>query len=368
MPTIRLGASAAALLVALNAVPVLAQGAPPTAVTSSNFNVRIGGFMILGIGYVDSDAHKAEVEIVNDSEVIFNFTLRSDNGLTFGAKAEIENNGGGSRGTTSDEYVGWVEGAFGRVEVGAEDGAQDRLAGSGRLAGGMLATAAADGTGFLFDYAGDESPFFQQDFNGPDTGDDLKVTYFTPVFAGFQAGASYSNSSEGPTSTNGARGDREAYELGARYSNEFGGVGVDVWGGLVSFSDPQQARFTNPETGNDVAGDMTYNFGANLGFAGFKVGATYFNAGFKNELDDVDGVAVGASYETGPWSFGAQYADYLSGVVEDDFGVSLGADYALAPGVVVGVALEYAEGGAQDGYQGQTDDAYAAGVLLGLNF
>jgi hypothetical protein len=362
MSIFRLGVSAAALLVALEAAPVLAQGAPPTTVTSNNFNVRVGGFMILGAGYVDSDAHKAEVEIVNDSEVHFIFSLRSDNGLTFGAKAEIENNSGGSRNTTSDEYVGWVEGGFGRFEVGAEDGAQDRLAGGGKLAGGQTVTSVADGNGFLFDYASSESPFLQTDFNGGDTGDDLKVTYFTPRFAGFQAGVSYANAAEGPTSTDGARGDREAFELGANYRNTFGEVGVDVWAGYVGFSDPQQARF------NGAQGDDTYNFGANLGFAGFTAGATYFNTSFKdNGVDDVEAYAVGLAYATGPWSFGAQYGEYIGGAPEDDMGVSLGAEYSLAPGVMVGLALEYADGKNLD-RAADSEDAFAIGVLSGLTF
>ncbi len=355
MKKLLLGATALAVISSAGAA--FAQGAPATTVTTNNFNARIGGFMTLGLGYIDSDQHKAEVEIVNNSEVVFNFTLTSDNGLTFGAKAEIENNGGP---TTSDEYVGWVEGFFGRVEVGAEDGAHDRLGGRG--AGATAVTAAAAETGLLFDYAAGESTAVPTP-RGTDTGDDLKVTYFTPRFAGFQAGASYSNGAEGPTSTDGSNGGREAYELGANYKNSFGGVSLDIGAGYTSFNDPQNARF------GGRAGDDSYTVVGNVGFAGFTVGGLWGVSSYQTGDDD-EGFGVGANYATGPWLFGVQYSEMVGGVKEDDYGVSLGVDYALAPGVTVGGVLEYADGtdGAGNTRLADSDDSIAGGLFMNLGF
>jgi hypothetical protein len=345
-PKIRLTAGAS--LLALAASPAAAQ----------EWSVSVGGFMLLGAGYVDSDAHEAEVEIVNDSEVIFNFRLIADNGLTFGAKAELENNGSSNN---MDEYVGWVEGSFGRVEIGAEDGAHDRLAGS-NLAGGMTFTSAADSGGFLFDYAGGEAPVILSDVEaqGADTSDDLKITYFTPVIAGFQAGVSYANSSEGGTSTDGAVNDREAFEIGARYRRSVAEFSIDLYGGATFFSDPYQARFQGrvPEEG--------YTVGGNLGYAGFKAGVVYGVTGFE-AADDDEVIGVGASYETGPWSFGVQYAEFLDGDFEDDMGVSAGVDYVLAPGVTLGAVVEYADGKEFDRAAG-AEDAWAVGLMMGFDF
>ncbi len=319
----------------------------PTTVSSSNFNARIGGFMTLGLGYVDSDAHKAEVEIVNNSEVIFNFTLTADNGLTFFAKAEIENNGGP---TTSDEYVGGVRGFFGTIEVGAEDGAADRL----RYATPSSAfTNVVDGTGLLFDYASGESPA-DLGYNG-DTGDDLKVTYFTPRFAGFQAAVSYANGAEGPTSTDGAEGAREGFELGANYENTFGDFSVSAGAGYVSISSPRNRDFED-----------SYSIGGGVGFAGFEVGVGYFvtnNVG----ADDTEVLGAGVTYATGPWNFGLNYGVSFGGENEDDYGLGAGVDYALAPGVLVGGIVEYADGKAFDRAAG-SEDAYSAGLFMALNF
>jgi outer membrane protein OmpU len=367
MKKLLLGATALLTISASGAA--LAQGAPPTTVSTSNFNARVGGFMTAGIGYVDSEAHDAGVEIVNNAEVTFNFTLAADNGLTFGAKVEFEAQGTSEN---ADEYVAFVEGFFGRVEVGREDGAQDRLAPV--AAGATSFTAAADETGLLFDYASSESTAVPITY-GADSGDELKITYFTPAFFGFQAGASYvpgNDSADGPrefgqggTSSVGSDDSDEALEFGAVYKGEFGGFSVVAGGGYSTFLDDASKGL-----------DYGYSLAANVGFAGFTVGAMYGetvgatdNAGTPGSDRDNTGYGVGAGYTTGPWTFGVQYAENIDGPNEDDYGISLGADYALAPGVTVGGILEYADGELQATTANPgSDDAFAAGVFMNLDF
>jgi outer membrane protein OmpU len=385
MKKLLLGATALAVISSAGAA--LAQGAPATTVSTSNFNARIGGFMTAGIGYVDSDAHDAGVEVVNNAEVIFNFSLVSDNGITFGAKVEFEAQGTSEN---ADEYVASAQGVFGRIEIGREDGAADTI---GRAPGNTAFTAAADEGGLLFDYAASESTAFVFS-NGADTGDTLKVTYYTPTFAGFRAGVSYvpggdsgtsstiatgSNPREfgqGGTSTNGADDDAEAWEFGATYKNTFGGVSLNLGAAYVMFEDSEA-----------VGLDDSFTVVGGVGFAGFTVGGTYhstngadrtaqpagpggpartFSAGSNR---DRDSYGVGANYATGPWLFGIQYAETIDGFAEDDFGVSLGADYALAPGVTVGAVVEYADGERQATTANPgSDESYAAGVFMGLSF
>jgi predicted porin len=363
-------ASLAALLSTLAATSALAQGAPATTISTSNFNARIGGFMTAGIGYVDTDAHDAEVEIVNDAEVIFTFSLAADNGITFGAKVEFEANGTSEN---ADEYVAHAEGAFGRIEIGREDGASDRI---GRVAGETSFTGAATETGLLFDYASDETPAGLPE-SGADTGDELKITYFTPRFAGLQGGLSYvpgNDSSggsrdprefnQGGTSTNGADDSDEAIEAGLTYRGEFGDFGVRAGVGATFFLDEDQKELQD-----------SYTAILNGSFAGFSAGVGYSITDPKPG-ENIETVRVGASFETGPWLFGAQYAQNLDGdgadgpglfgANEDDMGLSLGVDYALAPGVTVGAVAEYAA--ADEVPAGEDDDALAAGLFLGLTF
>jgi len=336
------------------------------AAVAQEWSVRTGGFMTAGIGYVDADGHSAEVEIVNNAEVIFNFTLVADNGITFNGKVEFEASGTSEN---ADEYVASAQGSFGRLEIGREDGVHDRLA--GEAAGSTAFTSSADGGGLLFDYASNEMPF-SLDSEGRNSGDQLKITYFTPKFSGFQAGVSYSPGGaegSGGTSSNGGAGGRgtssgsEILEVGAAYSNTFGGVGVDLGAGYSTFE--------NYITSADR--DQSYSFMGALSFAGFKAGAQYGVTEYNTAgADDVEGLGVGVNYATGPWNFGIQYTVMLGGngaegFNEDDWGVGAGVDYALAPGVTVGGIFEY--GGADKAaFVGQDTEAWSVGVFSNFNF
>jgi hypothetical protein len=329
------------------------------AASAQEWSVRVGGFMTSGIGYVDNDAHDAGGEIVNNAEVIVRYNLVADNGISFGAKVELEASGTSEN---ADEYVATIGGSFGTVEIGREDGAHDRLAGA--AAGNTAFTSAADETGLLFDYAASESPAVVIT-QGAESGDTLKITYFTPRFSGFQAGVSYvpgCDSSSGPrsfgqggNSTVGSDDDCEAIELGADYTNDFGSVSVSVGGGYTWFGDE-----------NSTGSDGAYTLRGNVGFAGFTVGAIW---GVTDSnvagTDDAEGLGIGANYATGPWLFGIQYAQGF-GSQEDEMGLSAGVDYALAPGVTVGGIIEYAND--DDAPAGVDDDAWAAGVFTNFDF
>ncbi len=335
------------------------------AAAAQEWAVRTGGFMTAGVGYVDADGHSAEVEVVNDAEVIFNFTLKADNGITFGAKVEFEANG---RNENADEYVATATGSFGRLEIGREDGVHDRLA--GEAPGGTAFTSSADGDGFLFDYASGEMPF-SLDSEGRDSGDQLKIIYFTPKFSGFQAGFSYSpggadNNGNGGASNVGAIGeDAEVIELGAAYSGTFGDIGLDLGAGYSAF---QENRFAVGEGDRD----QSYSFMAAVSYAGFKIGGQYGVTEYNDAaFDDVEGLGLGVEYGSGPWSFGLQYTVMLGGnggdgFQEDDWGVSAGVDYKLAPGVILGAVVEYGEADTADPVKG--DDGFAVGLFTGLTF
>jgi hypothetical protein len=60
------------------AFAALAASVSVSVASAQEWSADVGGFMILGAGYVDSDEHLAELEVVNDAEVIINFRLRAD--------------------------------------------------------------------------------------------------------------------------------------------------------------------------------------------------------------------------------------------------------------------------------------------------
>lgn len=337
--------------------------------SASEWVAEVGGFMTMGIGYVDTEVTETEVEIVNNAEVIFNWELIADNGITFGAKIEIEGNGSDNN---ADEYVGFFEGSFGRVEIGAEDGAMDRLFGG---PGGCTAfTCAGDGAGLLFDYAASDAGY-NIDTDGEESGDNLKITYFTPRFSGFQAGVSYApTDDEGGTSTDGTADEEDVVEIGANYANTFGDFSVVIGGGYTFGNDNA--------LGNDDMSFDSYGGSVNVGFGGFSVGGVVGFTDFDDDeigedTDEDAGYSVGAGYATGPWAFGVNFAQGFDGEQEDQIGVSVGIDYALAPGVTVGAVGEYFDADDEttifetpfdDDDEEELDDAFAFGVFMDLDF
>ena len=347
-------------------------------VAAQEWSSTVGGSMVVGIGAVDAERAETNAVVVNNSEVTFNFRLVADNGLTFSVKGELENNGADNN---MDEYVGRVAGSFGTIEIGAEDGAMDRLFGG--PAGATAFTAAGDATGLLFDYQ-DGEVGYGIDTDGEESSDDLKITYFTPSFSGFQAGVSFiPTDQEGPTHTSIQREDQGMVEVGAEYEGDFGGFTVGVGAG-ASFAE------------DDRDFESSYGGSLNVGFGGFSIGGSIgfidvdIDTGTPTTSidDDYLAYAIGANYATGPWLFGLQFAQTLDAPsssvngtslrgaeadFNDQFGVSAGIDYALAPGVTVGATLEYLDAGDNtftddDGDITDFDDAYAAGIFMNLDY
>ncbi len=339
MRRLSMNASAAALAACMAPGPASAQ----------EWSASIGGFMIAGVGYVDAETHDAGGEIVNDAEVHFNYRLTADNGLTFGAKAELEANG---RDGNMDEYVAWAQGSFGRIEIGAEDGAGDRLL---LTPPGCNLSCAGDGDGFLFDYAEDEAGDVINN-EGDDSSDSLKITYFTPTVSGFQAGVSYGPETGGDdrTSTDGAN-DAGFFEAGAR-------LDIDI-SRMMDDPDAELAFSASYFSVNDFDED-SFSFATALDAYGFGVGGrvTYLDE------DDETNFSVGVEYGNGPWSGGVNWTQIVdSAVREEDFAISGEVNYALAPGVTLAGVVEYADYDFKDATVEQ-DGGFAVGVLMELAF
>ena len=265
----------------------------------------------------------------DESEVKFAARGAADNGLEFGLEIEIQT----QPDDTANTDEAWVflqfEGA-GRVELGDQDGAADRifvdaadvLAGRGGFDGptGALfnfGNAAVTGPGIAF------------------TGDATKVTYFTPRFGGFQAGASWTpdvgqtgNSTE--ADNNGTVED--AISLGANFKQTFNNVGITV---------AATGEFGELDD-NSLEDSEIYGIGATVDFAGFQVGAGYVDRGDTGVAQGAAGDGgqwwdIGASYSTGPWKLGvgAFFSEQDPGAgsdIEVDI-YTVGATFTVADGL-----------------------------------
>jgi outer membrane protein OmpU len=309
---------------------------------SAQVTVRLGGFVNFEAGFLSDDLQDSFEQLIgdeedddsdgfdfrNDTEVHVRADGKADNGLLYGVKIEIDSSG---TSLNYDEANLYIAGGWGRLELGDEDGASDTLT----VFAPVVGIGQIDG-----DFA---------DFGAPDvlikpvdSGDATKATYYTPRFAGFQAGVSYAPQiDDGGDSVvlNGVDDSEEGglyddvVELGASYATDIAGFSVAVGGGYTFGSAKEVA---------DVAGEEDLNSwgaGAQVGFGGITVGGGYIQADLTGE--DAEGWNAGASYENGPWGVAAQYSSFETGGLAsaDASLISGGATYTLAPGLTVSADL-----------------------------
>lgn len=284
-------------------------------------SVKVGGFTQWNFfSSTNSNASGTHTLTADDSEVIITASGKADNGLGYGAKIEME---GDATNSGNDETVMWVSGSWGKIEIGSEDGAADRLA---------VTTPSGWGDGGAngdYDDVSGES-FKGLDWDGSETGDANKITYFGSAGAvSFGASFAPDTETEGDDRETGG-GHNSAIELGAKYSGESGGMKFTV-GAAGAFGSSDDA------TKEDLS---AYQIGASVSSGGWTVGAHYVDDGDSGRTAglDQDLWAVGAQYKTGPWTVGAHYVNAEGGdaTADDNTVISAGFTYAVAPGLSVG--------------------------------
>jgi outer membrane protein OmpU len=293
----------------------------------------------------------------SDKEIHFNGRTTLDNGLTIGFRLELEGNTDAS--DQIDETYMFIEGRFGRLELGALNNVQYRMGYNAPEAQtrpwsneGNIFNVLANNTGSpLFDstLGTTRSRFFDNDSE--------KLNYYTPRFEGFQLGVSYipnsaqdRNGAPDPISTAYSRG----WAAAANFVRTFGAFDVAASAGYMTW---QKAAIGVTGSNDDPS---QYNVGLQLGYAGFKVGGSYgkikdgrsgasgTNAAASTAgtgLNGVDGRAwdAGIMYSFGPAAVSLNYIDgrnndgnVVTGTSsgEDKFTMlSLAGKYTLGPGV-----------------------------------
>ncbi|MEM6974072.1 MAG: porin [Pseudomonadota bacterium] len=334
------------------------------------------------------------VDLHRDIEIHFTAKIVLDNGLEFGAQAEIEAEPDGSS-EHIDESEVFISGAFGEIVLGNEDAAGERMAFVAPDVGIIAANSGTMSQFIQYDltpgYSG--SAFLTTSLNETFVNDDTGITYFTPRLAGVQLGVSYfrdDNQDDGLDTDLNTESIAHIVSFGANYVQSFGGVDVAV-SGFYSFAQSQVDGVEDPEI---------YGFGANFGFGGFTLGGSW---GQGNDLavlgiapdgsvstgaligGDGNGWDVGVSYETGPWAVSATFFrgkvdtflvtdtgfDSEGNEFVEVFGyeeelnlINVSGTYALAQGVTL-----VAEGGYADYENAIADaDGFFIGTGVDLSF
>lgn len=330
---------------------VLLSGAALLAMTAGaaqaeGLDLDLGGhFKGYGIYNDDDLVDSREVLWRQETEIHFTGETTLDNGLTVGVHVETDVDGNTTAdadGFEVDEAYAYFSGGWGRINAGREDGAAYLL---------QVAAPSADSNvdgvrQYISSWSGGALDYAQ------DTAEEAnKATYLTPVFNGFQMGASYSfavtdsAADTTPVQLDNNAGIDNGYELAARYEGAFEGVGIAFGGGYGDYD-------------GEVAGtDLDeWNVGLDLDFAGFGLGAAYLETDNDALAEEIETIVVGADYQLGAYKLGASWLnqDNNAGVAGNDLDrYTGGASYSYGPGMSFRGSVSYidADGGLNDSTQ-----------------
>jgi predicted porin len=268
----------------------------------------------------------------NDSEIWFNVKGTLANGITVGARVELEAN---TERDTIDESFLFIEGAFGRIEMGSTDSASFKThvstPGIGRAAG-VEQSAANDWIippSAVSTSASARTSTANTDYN--------IVSYYTPRFEGLQVGVTYTAHA---TQDADVLADQNSvrtgiWSVGANFTRAFGDVKVEA-----SVGYEHNPAINGAATGTNNGDDIDeYTAGLRVGFAGFSVGGGYKKTDSGVNTGDGKIWSAGLSYTFGPATVGVQYlSDKVQGVTthtgSDKHKLTLvGGSYTLGPGV-----------------------------------
>lgn len=351
------------ILVASSALVAVAFAGQASA--SEKISLSVGGYMEQWIGVATQDTGESVNAFQSDTEVHFSGSTTLDNGIEVGAKIELEGEGGNS-GTMIDEQYLYVNGGFGQVKLGAEDGAAGDMGISAPAVGPV---GANDG----------DMPNWVTLAATPDTvpagGDAKRLTYYTPVLGGFRAGVSYADDNSSENSDTVATGDSRV-SAGVEYKGDFDAVSVAV-----------------ALTGEHQGEGEWYSVGANVGFGAFTVGASAMRrdaefgygenvtanigtgtGGNRTTADDDKHFDVGVSYAMDAASVSLTYAYAEDDQNNDASGsdevsaLDLGLAYTLGAGVTWKSSVFWFDSKGQLAGSSDDNDGYGAVTGLVLSF
>ncbi|MEQ8389983.1 MAG: porin [Thalassospira sp.] len=290
---------------------------------SEKIQLEVGGYMEQWAGVADQDVGESKNAFQSDAEVHFSGKTTLDNGIEVGAKIELEAET--STDQIDEQYL-FVNGGFGQVKLGKDDSAADSLAITAPSVG-PVGVNDGDLTNWVDAYLIDTVP---------SSGDQNRVTYFTPNLGGFQAGVSYAddNQRNGSGGYNGTDGTGDnIVSAGVSYQGDFDGVSFGV-----------------SATGENQGEGNWYGVGATVGFGNFVVGSSwghieddYAQGENSRTAGDTDAYDVGVSYamDAAKVSLSYAYAEYGNRQVGSTTATStgemstvdLGLAYTLGAGV-----------------------------------
>lgn len=299
----------------------------------------------------------------NDAEVYFTGSVKLDNGMTVGVVVQLETDAASANGGNSiDESYMTVAGDFGTFKIGETDAATGGLA------------VGAPSTGALGFTNGDVGSWIVKPSTNsggaPSTslipGDENKIAYTTPAFAGFRGAIGYSWGAAPSATTTTGTAPVGSNNLPLKSDQEIMDVGIQWAGTLGDFAIRADYLFWDKEGSAESADTTNHGLGADVKYGDWTVGGSW-----KKVVAKEGSVAGSTSNpEARVWNVGVMYApagyalslaygqvnaERTSTDPDDDKSrrVALGGKYTLGPGVdLVGTV-------ARESYKSETDAAAA---------
>ena len=323
-----------------------------SASAAAQVELQISGYAQFEAGIVDEDGDAGadrDYDFRQDGWIQFNARGVADNGLEYGAEIELDDIAAGE--IEQDEQYVYIAGDFGTVRFGDKEGPAKEFAVTAPIGFG---SGGFDGN--YTQYTLGQAGAYLLDVEEALDSDNTKITYLTPEIGGFQGGIGFAPAdAAGKPGTHRTAADSDLENIltaGFNYSADFQGFEVlagvgGIWGGGVDT--------------DDLTG---FNIGLNVGFGGITVGGAYvLLTDVPGDLDEHSTWQIGAQYEFGPWTVGANAAfdtrEFEVGGDSDTQIYSAGATYALAPGLAVYGDITFVDADATP-----TDPENEATVLL----
>jgi len=317
-----------------------------TAPASQPIQITVGGYMYQFFSYVSQNdrnnasaagqatqtAKPAKFSNNHDAEIYFQGKTTLANGISVGVRVELE---AATETDQIDESFAFVEGAFGRIEMGSTDGAAFKTS----IHSPEAMTGIAVGGGYML-LTGNlvanptRSTHLHTPFSATlplfNDNDSERISYYTPRFEGFQLGLSYapeltqdkhSNSMGMWTGQHGAY--HSGISAGLNFTRAFGPIDIAASAGYMQYKKPESSSlFTN----NTLSDPKAYLAGLQVGYAGFRVGGSY--------LREKDYAVLGQSVVTSSTNTSGNGATGATDAWAHGSSFDLGLTYTFGPAVV----------------------------------
>jgi len=351
MKHVLLGSTA---LVAAGLMAGAATAAEPVKLGIQGFyQAAIGGNIDEDADY-DDDFRSHSVE--TNGEIRFHGETTLDNGLTVGARIELEAFDSNDQ---FDQAYAFISGGFGEVRLGDTLEALSQMCYLAPQAGNLFG---ADSPNFNFANAGVAGYGATNGTCYGLAGQTSSIIYFSPNFGGFSFAASYApeasdtvgggvgNLGAGRASTefdNNAGQLENMFSVAASFVQDFNGFSLAVGGG-ATFAGREAAPVGGPD------GTEDYNAYLNVGFGGWTVGGAFeLTDDYLSSLDSADRwvASVGTTYNWDAWTVGLTWShgEYegvgAAGASDEDRYdvIQFTGAYALGPGINLEGMIGYAD-------------------------